>query len=61
MEQSAPRYIELDQAHRDRALGSLGLEPSDLLEGAEPCVVNTGNSFLIIGLKDSAAPNLSAQ
>lgn len=55
MEQSAPKYIELDQAHRDRALDSLGLKASGLLEGAEPCVVNTGNSFLIIGLKDSVS------
>lgn len=55
MEQSAPSYVELDPAHRLRALDSLGLEPSDLLEGAEPFVVNTGNSYLIIGLKDPAS------
>lgn len=54
MEQAAPQYIELDQVHQLRAMDSIGLKPSDLLEGAKPCVVNTGNSFLIIGLQDSA-------
>jgi PhzF family phenazine biosynthesis protein len=59
MEQLAPKYIELgvqtpgiDTAH---VLLSLGLSPDDLLEGFKPVVVNTGNSFLIVPLKNEAA------
>ena len=55
MEQVAPRYTELPQAHQLRAIDSLGLEPSDLLANAQPWVVNTGNSFLVIALRNSDA------
>lgn len=59
MEQRAPRYIELGQATHgiDAAavLRAIGLEMSDLLEGHRPVVVNTGNSFLVIPLRDEAA------
>jgi PhzF family phenazine biosynthesis protein len=55
MEQSAPRYTELDQAHQRCVVDSTGLKSSDLLEGADPCVVNTGNSFLVVGLRNSDA------
>ncbi|MBC8258071.1 MAG: PhzF family phenazine biosynthesis protein [SAR324 cluster bacterium] len=53
MEQLAPRYTELSQEHRLCVLDSLGLKPSDLLADAQPCVVNTGNSFLVIALRNS--------
>lgn len=55
MEQSAPRYTKLDQAHQRCVVDSIGLKSSDLLEGADPCVVNTGNSFLVVGLRNSDA------
>ncbi len=54
MEQLAPRYIELSQAEQLRAMDSLGLKPSDLLADSRPCVVNTGNSFLVMALRSAA-------
>lgn len=53
MEQVAPRYTELSQEYQLRAIDSLGLKPSVLLADAQPCVVNTGNSFLVIALQNS--------
>ncbi len=53
MEQVAPRYTELSQEDQLRAIDSLGLKPSDLLADEQPCVVNTGNSFLVIALRNS--------
>ncbi len=53
MEQVAPRYTELSQEDQLRAIYSLGLKPSDLLADEQPCVVNTGNSFLVIALRNS--------
>ena len=53
MEQVAPRYTELSQEDQLRAIDSLGLKPSDLLDDEQPCVVNTGNSFLVIALRNS--------
>jgi len=44
---------QYSQAHQLRSIDSLGLKPSDLLADARPCVVNTGNSFLIIALRSS--------
>jgi PhzF family phenazine biosynthesis protein len=53
MEQVAPHYTELTQAHQRRVLDSLGLNPSDLLADAPPWVVNTGNAFLVIALRNA--------
>lgn len=53
MEQKAPRYIELNQEHQLRVLDSVGLKPSDILTDTQPCIVNTGNSFMIIALRNS--------
>jgi len=53
MQQIAPQYTELSAAHQLRAIDSLGLKPSDLSAGALPCVVNTGNSFLLVCLVSS--------
>jgi PhzF family phenazine biosynthesis protein len=49
MEQTAPRYTTLGE-NKFAVLASLGLEEGDLL--AEPYLVNTANSFLVLGLKD---------
>lgn len=49
MEQTAPRYLGLGD-QRATVLASLGLKDSDLL--AEPCLVNTANTFLVLGLKN---------
>lgn len=49
MEQTAPRYTTLGE-NKSAVLASLGLDESDLL--AEPSIVNTANSFLVLGLKD---------
>lgn len=55
MEQLAPRYTEISERHQLLVLNSLGLQPSNLLAGVRPYIVNTGNSFLVVGLhsKDS--------
>lgn len=57
MEQSAPRYTDLSQAEQRRAMASIGMSASDLLKGASPCIVNTGNSFLLIALHHQQAVN----
>jgi PhzF family phenazine biosynthesis protein len=50
MEQLAPKYIFVEE-DMPQILLSLHLQPSDLIEEAPPLIVNTGNSFLLIGLK----------
>lgn len=62
MEQLAPKYISVKN-EMENILFSLGLQPGDLMDETEPAIVNTGNSFLIIGLKKieklkSLVPNL---
>jgi PhzF family phenazine biosynthesis protein len=52
MEQKPPIYIDV-QSRKDEILKSLGLEESDLLINAPISVVNTGNSFAIIAVKNS--------
>lgn len=54
MEQVAPKYIHIND-HIENILSSLNLRESDLLEGSTPVVVNTGNSFLIVPLKNMDA------
>lgn len=53
MEQVAPRYTELSLERQLRAIHSLGLTSSDLLAETQPWLVNTGNSFLVIALRNS--------
>lgn len=53
MEQLAPQYMALNQGDQLRSLEALGLNASDLLRDTQPCIVNTGNSFLIIALRNS--------
>ncbi|MFD3164501.1 PhzF family phenazine biosynthesis protein [Herpetosiphon sp. NSE202] len=52
MQQVAPRYqqFELSDSIAQQALQSLNLGSDALLSGSLPTLVNTGNSFLIIGL-----------
>lgn len=56
MEQRAPRYIdEVDfpaGVSSERILASLGLESSDVV--AKPCVVDTGNRFVLVQLRREA-------
>lgn len=54
MEQRAPTYTRVTAASDlgDRVVGSIGLTQSRLLNGIDPFVVNTGNSFLVIPLPD---------
>ena len=54
MEQLAPSYKEID--HRlDRLISSLGIAGQDLLSNHKPIIVNTGNSFSVVPLKDETA------
>ncbi|WP_421863360.1 PhzF family phenazine biosynthesis protein [Marinobacter adhaerens] len=53
MEQRAPRFEALNEPDLQAALLSLGITTDDLIEGAEPMLVNTGNSFVVIGIRDS--------
>jgi len=52
MEQRAPEYTELSTEHQDSALAALGLDRGALASGLVPCIVNTGNPFLLIPLAD---------
>ena len=51
MEQLAPTYVDPVEREND-ILNSLGLTKADLLPNAPIQVVNTGNSFLLIPVKD---------
>ena len=64
MEQLAPSYKEVDN-RMDSFISSLGIAVCDLLSNNKPIIVNTGNSFLVVPLKDetvvlSAHPNVEA-
>ncbi|WP_417614865.1 PhzF family phenazine biosynthesis protein [Oceanisphaera sp.] len=54
MEQRAPEYTQVAVTSElgGRVVASLGLKPSQLLNGVDPFVVNTGNAFLLIPLPD---------
>ncbi|GGB82859.1 phenazine biosynthesis protein PhzF [Marinobacterium zhoushanense] len=54
MEQLAPRYQTLSEKHQAQLLQGLGLRGDELLSGAAPLVVNTGNSFVVLGVTDAA-------
>lgn len=54
MEQSAPRFQSLE-GETKRVLHSLGLTADDLQAGLYPAIVNTGNSFLMVPLKNEGA------
>ena len=52
LEQIAPKYISFQADLMPEILTSLGIDASDLLPGHQPVVVNTGNSFLLVPLRD---------
>lgn len=53
MEQRAPRTTELTlPADQQPVLDALQITADDLLPGVPPAVVNTGNGFLVVGLRD---------
>jgi PhzF family phenazine biosynthesis protein len=54
MEQLAPSYKEINY-RMDSLIPSLGIAVHDLLSNHKPFIVNTGNSFLIVPLKDETA------
>lgn len=51
MEQKAPVYISVE-GDMEKILLSLQIKSSDLIDETRPMVVNTGNSFLLVGLKN---------
>ena len=53
MEQKLPIYIEI-QSNKDDVLKSLGLKEDDLFPNVPISIVNTGNSFAIIPVKNPA-------
>lgn len=59
MEQRSPIFTRPDSLLADQnlrpILESLHLSPNDLLEGHQPMIVNTGNSFLLVPLRSAAA------
>lgn len=59
MEQLAPKYRmpndwEKDEVTLTDVLQSLGITESDLNTNISPILVNTGNSFIVVGVKDGA-------
>jgi PhzF family phenazine biosynthesis protein len=59
MEQLAPTYVSPAEwvkagVRADDVLRSVGLARSDLIENRELCLVNTGNSFIVIPVRDAA-------
>ncbi|WP_171228783.1 PhzF family phenazine biosynthesis protein [Ruegeria sp. HKCCA4008] len=59
MEQLAPRYSGAQEwiekgVKLDDVLSSLGVDKTDLDQRFAPVLVNTGNSFIIVGLSDAA-------
>ncbi len=53
MEQKAPRYDQLNNANLQLILQALGITRADLIAGTKPTLVNTGNSFVIVGIRDA--------
>jgi len=63
MEQKAPQYIYLDDYHT--VLKLLGISKNELHDDLTPMIVNTGNSFLMLPVKDiktlqNVSPDLNA-
>lgn len=51
MEQLAPKYVDVS-AKKSVILKSLGLEKKDLIIGASIKLINTGNSFILVPVKN---------
>ncbi|MHA7925539.1 MAG: PhzF family phenazine biosynthesis protein [Marinobacter sp.] len=54
MEQRAPRFQALNEEDLTAIMLALGIRAEDLIEGAEPALVNTGNSFVVVGIREVA-------
>ncbi|WP_417455718.1 PhzF family phenazine biosynthesis protein [Kordiimonas sp.] len=57
MEQTAPRYEKSPLWHgvsEEDVLTSLGITRDDLCVGGDPILINTGNSFMVVGVRDAA-------
>ena len=59
MEQLAPKYRTAGQWEKDEVtvadvLQSLGITENDLSSAVSPILANTGNSFVVVGVKDGA-------
>jgi len=52
MAQRAPRFASLNEEDLQTTSRALGITQKDLIEGTEPTLVNTGNSFVIIGIRE---------
>jgi PhzF family phenazine biosynthesis protein len=52
MEQLAPKYIYFEAPAMQKTLTSLGIDEAALLAGHQPMIVNTGNSFMVVPLKN---------
>jgi len=52
MEQRAPEFIPLEQGDKERSLKGLKITSSDLIDGLELTIVNTGNNFLIVPVQN---------
>jgi PhzF family phenazine biosynthesis protein len=53
MEQTSPTYLKVD-LELPEILQSLNIKANDLLKNFLPVIINTGNSFLIIPVKDTS-------
>ena len=53
MEQTSPTYLNVD-LDLPEILLSLNIKANDLLKNFSPVIINTGNSFLIIPLKNTS-------
>lgn len=51
MEQNAPRYTELPTTDQQHLRSALQLDASELM-APPPAVVNTGNAFVVVGLRE---------
>ncbi|TGN41696.1 PhzF family phenazine biosynthesis protein [Marinobacter confluentis] len=51
MEQTAPRYEDLTSDQQRLTLRALGITSADLTGGSRPTLVNTGNSFVVVGIQ----------
>lgn len=53
MEQKAPHYEQLTDEDYWLILQALGITSADLIAGTRPTLVNTGNSFVVVGINDA--------
>ncbi|MEP3167201.1 MAG: hypothetical protein ABJO43_19200, partial [Marinobacter sp.] len=53
MEQKAPSYEHLTDDDHQLVLQSLGISSADLIAGTRPTLVNTGNGFVVVGIRDA--------